>query len=92
MGQDFVAAARPFVASMFVDATDTGLRDWVIADLWPTNIEANCEHVPTFEAFILPGTDHFVHMDVLKQMKADGEIAHVGITTSHGRRSAPKIG
>ncbi len=26
------------------------------------------------------------HLDVLKQMRADGEIGHVGITTSHGRR------
>ncbi|MFO8156321.1 MAG: aldo/keto reductase [Thiohalospira sp.] len=26
------------------------------------------------------------HLDVLQRMKADGEIAHIGITTSHGRR------
>lgn len=26
------------------------------------------------------------HLDVLQEMKADGEIGHVGITTSHGRR------
>ncbi|WP_376695975.1 aldo/keto reductase [Wenzhouxiangella sp. EGI_FJ10305] len=26
------------------------------------------------------------HLEVLQQMKADGEITHVGITTSHGRR------
>ncbi|MFO8153054.1 aldo/keto reductase, partial [Thioalkalivibrio sp.] len=31
-------------------------------------------------------TDWREHLDVLQQMKADGEIAHVGITTSHGRR------
>lgn len=31
-------------------------------------------------------TDWREHLAVLQQMKADGEIAHVGITTSHGRR------
>lgn len=31
-------------------------------------------------------TDWREHLDALQQMKADGEIAHVGITTSHGRR------
>jgi len=31
-------------------------------------------------------TDWREHLDMLEQMKADGEIAHVGITTSHGRR------
>lgn len=32
------------------------------ADLWPTNIEGNRERLPTFEAVIIPGTDHFLHM------------------------------
>ncbi|TVQ41292.1 MAG: alpha/beta hydrolase [Wenzhouxiangella sp.] len=101
---DFVAAAAPFVASMFVEATDAALRDWVIADmtaappevaisamenllgfsgidkaldtlgqlevpviainadLWPTNIEGNRKRLPSFEAVIMPGTDHFLHM------------------------------
>jgi len=31
-------------------------------------------------------TDWREHLDALQQMKADGEIGHVGITTSHGRR------
>ncbi len=31
-------------------------------------------------------TDWRDHLEVLKQMKADGQIRHVGITTSHGRR------
>lgn len=31
-------------------------------------------------------TDWREHLEVLQQMKADGEIRHVGITTSHGRR------
>lgn len=33
------------------------------ADLWPTNIEGNRERLSTFEAVIMPGTDHFLHMD-----------------------------
>lgn len=31
-------------------------------------------------------TDWREHLEALQQMKTDGEIAHVGITTSHGRR------
>lgn len=31
-------------------------------------------------------TDWRQHLEVLQQMKADGEIGYVGITTSHGRR------
>lgn len=31
-------------------------------------------------------SDWHDHLEVLQQMKADGEIGHVGITTSHGRR------
>lgn len=31
-------------------------------------------------------TDWQEHLEALQQMKADGEIDHVGITTSHGRR------
>ncbi|MGY6553596.1 MAG: alpha/beta fold hydrolase [Wenzhouxiangella sp.] len=32
------------------------------ADLWPTAVEANRELLPGFEAVILSGTDHFLHM------------------------------
>lgn len=101
---DFIGNAQPFVASMFVESTDSDLRNWIIADmssappevavsameqmfqfsgnpdvlaalrdseipiftinadLWPTNIEGNRELLPDFQAVILPGTDHFVHM------------------------------
>lgn len=102
--EDFVGAVGPFVAAMFIGATDAGLRDWIIADmaaappqvalsamdnmlqlagdeehlaavarlnipvvtinadLWPTNVEGNREHLPKFEATILAGADHFLHM------------------------------
>lgn len=32
------------------------------ADLWPTNVEGNRQHIDRFEAVILEGTDHFLHM------------------------------
>jgi pimeloyl-ACP methyl ester carboxylesterase len=32
------------------------------ADLWPTDIEANQQLLPEFEAVIMEGTDHFLHM------------------------------
>ncbi|MCC5859041.1 MAG: alpha/beta hydrolase [Ectothiorhodospiraceae bacterium] len=32
------------------------------ADLWPTDVEANRRYLPGFEAVILEGTDHFLHM------------------------------
>lgn len=32
------------------------------ADLWPTNADGNAEHLPGFQAIILPDTDHFLHM------------------------------
>lgn len=32
------------------------------SDLWPTNIEGNRQHMHSFEAMILEGTDHFLHM------------------------------
>jgi len=32
------------------------------ADLWPTNLEANTNVLPGFQAVILPGSDHFLHM------------------------------
>ncbi|WP_010629395.1 alpha/beta fold hydrolase, partial [Halomonas sp. KM-1] len=32
------------------------------ADLWPTDIEANRQLLPEFDAVIVEGTDHFLHM------------------------------
>ncbi|PTN34438.1 alpha/beta hydrolase [Desulfonatronum sp. SC1] len=32
------------------------------ADLWPTNVEANRRHMHSFDAVIIEGTDHFLHM------------------------------
>ena len=32
------------------------------ADLWPTNVEGNRQHMESFEAVIIEGTDHFLHM------------------------------
>ena len=32
------------------------------ADLWPTDVEAIREHAPGFEAIIMEGKDHFLHM------------------------------
>jgi pimeloyl-ACP methyl ester carboxylesterase len=102
--EDFAPAARQFVASMFIDSTDSKLRDWVMhdmaaapsevaisamddmltrhadgeaarhfeeltiqvvainADLWPTDIEANRQLQPEFNAVIMEDTDHFLHM------------------------------
>jgi pimeloyl-ACP methyl ester carboxylesterase len=34
------------------------------ADMWPTNVEANRRHMHAFEAVIMEGTDHFLHMAV----------------------------
>lgn len=34
------------------------------ADLWPTDVQGNREHIPSFEAVIIEGTDHFLHMAV----------------------------
>ncbi len=101
---DFAGNVGPFVAGMFIDATEAALRDWVIADmstappqvavsamqqlfetsgdpatlavlrehdipvvtinadLWPTNTDGNAEKLPGFQAIILSGTDHFLHM------------------------------
>ncbi len=101
---DFAGGAVEFVRSMFVDATDAALRDWVVADmaaapphvalsameelfgdavsgdartaatalevpivainadLYPTDVEANQAHMHAFDAVILEGTDHFLHM------------------------------
>jgi len=35
----------------------------VNADLWPTDPEANREHMASFEAIVLKGTDHFLMMN-----------------------------
>ena len=32
------------------------------ADLWPTDVEANRRHMHSFDAIIMAGTDHFLHM------------------------------
>ncbi|SEG40238.1 alpha/beta fold hydrolase [Billgrantia desiderata] len=32
------------------------------ADLWPTDVEANRQLLPEFDAVIMEGTDHFLHM------------------------------
>lgn len=34
----------------------------VYADLWPVNPEANRRHMRSFEAIVLPGTDHFLQL------------------------------
>jgi len=104
--EDFRHGAREFVPQMFIEETDSELRDWVVADmssaapevavsameqmlmdtrsgqalavfenlevpvvainadLWPTNVEGNREHLDSFDAVILEGTDHFLHMAV----------------------------
>ncbi|WP_084185022.1 alpha/beta fold hydrolase [Desulfonatronum thiodismutans] len=101
---DFSAGAAQFVRQMFIEKTDSVLRDWVVADmsaapskvavsamekmlsdvvsgealfafdgletpivainadLWPTNVEANRRHMHSFDAVIIEGTDHFLHM------------------------------
>ena len=49
-------------------ATLAVLREYEIpvvtinADLWPTDFDGNAEQLPGFQAIILPGTDHFLHM------------------------------
>ncbi len=100
----FKTRAAGFVGQMFVDGTEPGLRNWIVADmaaaspevaisamenmladavsgavldafdglevplmainadLWPTEVEANRSHLPRFEAAIVEGTDHFLHM------------------------------
>lgn len=34
------------------------------ADLWPTNIDANRQHIESFDAIILEGVDHFLQMAI----------------------------
>ena len=34
----------------------------ISADLWPTNVAANRRHMHSFDAVIIEGTDHFLHM------------------------------
>ncbi|MCC5869798.1 MAG: alpha/beta hydrolase [Gammaproteobacteria bacterium] len=72
-----MSAAPPEVAlsaleAMFADvisgaarAAFAGLDVPVVAinaDLWPTNVEANREHMYSFDAVIVEDADHFLHM------------------------------
>ena len=34
----------------------------IYADLWPVDAEANRRHMKSFEAIVLPGTDHFLQL------------------------------
>jgi len=72
-----MSAAPPDVAlsamnNMLSDATSgdalaafSGLELPIVAinaDIWPTDIEANRQHQPRFDAVIIENTDHFLHM------------------------------
>ena len=72
-----MASAPPTVAmsamhhmlSMYVHGQVASLFDavplpvvGVYADLWPVDAEANRRHMRSFEAIILPGTDHFLQL------------------------------
>ena len=72
-----MASAPPAVArsamhhmlSLYVEGQVASLFDavplpvvGVYADLWPVNPEANRRHMRSFEAIILPGTDHFLQL------------------------------
>lgn len=74
-----MASAPPAVAmqamhdmlSLYVDAKIAPLFDdlplpvvGVYADLWPVDAEANRRHMQSFEAIVLPGTDHFLQLAV----------------------------
>ena len=39
----------------------------VCADLWPVNAEANRQHMRSFEAIVLVGTDHFLMLDAAEE-------------------------
>jgi len=39
----------------------------VCADLWPVNAEANRQHMRSFEAIVLEGTDHFLMLDAAEE-------------------------
>jgi pimeloyl-ACP methyl ester carboxylesterase len=45
------------------------------ADLWPTNTDGNVTALPGFQAIIMPGTDHFLHMAQPKEF--NGALARV---------------
>ena len=45
------------------------------ADIWPTNVEGNRRVMPHFEAVIIEGTDHFLHMAVPEVF--NGELSRV---------------
>ncbi|WP_052812726.1 alpha/beta fold hydrolase [Desulfonatronum thioautotrophicum] len=52
------------VSGLALSAFD-GLETPIVAinaDLWPTNLEANRRHMHSFDAVIIEGTDHFLHM------------------------------
>ena len=72
-----MAAANPTVAmsafrqmlSLYVQGAVATLFDavplpviGVYADLWPVDAEANRRHMKSFEAIVLPGTDHFLQL------------------------------
>lgn len=72
-----MSAARPAVALSAMEqmlndrmtgkasAVFDGLEIPVVAinaDLWPTDVEANRRHVHSFDAVIMEGTGHFLHM------------------------------
>ena len=72
-----MAAANPAIAmsafnqmlSLYVQGAVATLFDavplpvvGVYADLWPVDAEANRRHMKSFEAIVLPGTDHFLQL------------------------------
>ncbi len=72
-----MASANPAVAmsafnqmlSLYVHGSVATLFDevrlpvvGVYADLWPVDAEANRRHMQSFEAIVLPGTDHFLQL------------------------------
>jgi pimeloyl-ACP methyl ester carboxylesterase len=51
------------------------------ADIWPTNIEANREHIDQFDAVIMEETDHFLHMAVPEAFNRELEQVIASLTT-----------
>ena len=52
------------------------------ADIWPTNIEANREHIGHFDAVIMEDTDHFLHMAVPEAFNRELEQVIASLTTT----------
>jgi pimeloyl-ACP methyl ester carboxylesterase len=123
---DFAGAAQ-FVQQMFIEKTDSALRDWIVADmsaappevalsameemlsdvissdalsafdrlkvpikainadLWPTNVEANLRHMHSFDAVIIEGTDHFMHMAEPESFNRELKTVIAGMITAKAK-------